>query len=316
MKSVRLKFDKGLWAPRAAVPLVVVVALAFAPGGWAQVTFKTLHKFTGGKGGGGLWSGLIFDQEGDLYGTSTAGGASGLGTVFELSRDANGKWSHKVLHNFGSGEDGRGPVAGLIFDGAGNLYGTTILGGDLACNYPSGCGVVFELTPNADGRWKERVLHRFKGGKYGEYPYGGVTFDSAGNLYGTTLGGGAGNGDYGVVFELTPHVGGSWSEKVLYKFTDGTDGSNPYVGLLFDKARNLYGAACCGGHTGMVRSLSWLRMRTEAGPRARCIASAPSQTAATESIPKPPLSLTRQEIFMGRRWRAGSGDRNLGVDMG
>jgi uncharacterized repeat protein (TIGR03803 family) len=245
-----MKRYKGVRTPDAAFLVVVVVTLVLAPSARAQGTFKTLHTFTGGKDGGSLQSGLAFDQEGNLYGTTASGGTDALGTVFELSQGTNGKWARKVLHNFGSGDDGRGPVSSVIFDGARNLYGTTNLGGDLTCNYPDGCGVVFELMPNSNGSWKEKVLYRFKGGADGGYPYAGLIFDQAGDLYGTTRQAGPFNGGYGVVFELIPHAGGRWTEKVLYSFMGGTDGSNPSTSLTFDHAGNLYGSTIGEGAHG------------------------------------------------------------------
>jgi uncharacterized repeat protein (TIGR03803 family) len=113
------------------------------------------------------------------------------------------------LHSF-SNADGAGPFAGLIFDSAGDLYGTTFAGGTY------GYGTVFELTPTVGGNWTETVLHNFGHGKDGGWLYGPVIFDKSGNLYGTTYAGGAHR--YGTVFELTPTAGGGWTEKVLHNF--------------------------------------------------------------------------------------------------
>src|ERR1017187_9524801 len=115
----------------------------------------------------------------------------------------------RVLHSFANdGADGNKPYAGLIFDAAGNLYGTTWAGG------PSDLGTVFELTPAGGGTWTEKVLHSFiNDGTDGNEPYAGLIFDAAGNLYGTTLGGGT--AFIGTVFQLTPAGGGTWTEKVL-----------------------------------------------------------------------------------------------------
>ena len=137
-----------------------------------------------------------------------------------------------VLHSFQGGTDGSYPQAGLIFDASGNLYGTTFQGGIV------GVGTVFELTPAGGGTWTEKVLYSFNGTD-GNGPIGGLLFDAAGNLYGTTVGGGT----YlaGTAFELTPAGGGTWTEKVLHSFGNGTDGTSPYAGLIFDAAGNLYG---------------------------------------------------------------------------
>ena len=132
-------------------------------------------------------------------------------------------WNAKVLHNFGNGTDGADPFASLIFDDAGNLYGSTTGGGTY------GYGTAFESTPTAGGGWTETLLHSFNNnGTDGYYPYGGLIFDKNVNLYGTTYQGGAYGA--GTVFELTPAAGGGWTEKVLYSFcsqTNCTDGIYP-----------------------------------------------------------------------------------------
>jgi uncharacterized repeat protein (TIGR03803 family) len=161
----------------------------------------------------------------------------------QLTLNADGKWTEKVLHNFGKGDDGGTPDSSLILDAAGNLYGTTYSGG-------IGYGTVFQLTPGADGKWTEKVLYRFcsiSDCTDGENPYAGLIFD-AGNLYGTTVVGGAA-GD-GVVFKLTPSANGKWTEKVLHTFGEGKDGVNPVGGLIFDSTGNLYGTTENGGSTG------------------------------------------------------------------
>ncbi len=146
-----------------------------------------------------------------------------------------------VLHSFGNGTDGTLPLAGLIFDGAGNLYGTTSLGG------VNSQGAVFELSPQQGGGYTETVLHSFGGGTDGQFPYASsLVFDAAGNLYGTTQFGGIYNA--GTVFELSPNGQGGWNEAVLYSFGNGTyDGQNPFTGLIFDAAGNLYGTTYDGG---------------------------------------------------------------------
>jgi len=145
-----------------------------------------------------------------------------------------------VLYNFPCGATGCEPGSNLIFDAAGNLYGTSPRGG--ATNY----GVVFELSPQVGGGWTEAVLHSFSdNGHDGFLPQGGLIFDAAGNLYGTTSGGGEHKG--GTVFELSPVTGGGWSEFVLHNFGAGTDGSESNAGLVMDGAGNLYGTTTLGG---------------------------------------------------------------------
>jgi uncharacterized repeat protein (TIGR03803 family) len=183
---------------------------------------------------------LIFGGAGNLYGTTSNGGARAAGTVFKLTPNSNGQWTETVLYSFqGEGGDGGIPLAGLIFDGAGNLYGTTNGGGVY------GAGTVFQLTPSGT----ETVLHSFfNDGEDGFLPYYvDLTFDLRGNLYGTTEKGGVyGNG---TLFELTPSSNGQWTETVLHSFS-GLDGSNPMAGLIFDLKDNLYGTTAQGGAYG------------------------------------------------------------------
>jgi uncharacterized repeat protein (TIGR03803 family) len=206
---------------------------------WSQVTEKVLYGFKSGSDGTIPYAGLIFDSRGDLYGTTSGGGSSGNGTVFKLT-PSNGVWTETLLHTF-TGSDGSFPSAGLIFDNAGNLYGTTQQGGSTL-----NTGTVFKLTPS-NGVWTETVIYSFKGGSDGYLPFAGLIFDSVGNLYGTTIGGGA-NG-CGTVFELTPS-NGVWTETVIYNFKGGSDGTVPYAGLIFDSGGNLYGTTSGGGSSG------------------------------------------------------------------
>jgi uncharacterized repeat protein (TIGR03803 family) len=208
---------------------------------------KVLHNFdSNGRDGLFPTASLIFDSVGNVYGTTSQGGAYTEGTVFELIRAASGSWTEKVLHSFNdNGEDGYGPSAGLIFGPSGNLYGTTYSGGAY------GYGTVFELSPDPDGSWTEKVLHNFmNNGAEGISPFAALIFDVKGNLYGTTAQGGSGNG--GTVFELAPTAGGSWTETVLFSFSDnsGTGGYSPVAGLIFDASGNLYSTTLRGGAYG------------------------------------------------------------------
>lgn len=196
-----------------------------------------LHNFAGGADGATPYGVLISDKAGNLYGTTTAGGASGTGTVFEVTGD-----TETVLYSFAGGRDGAVPEAGLVPDASGNLYGTTSQGGS------SGNGTVFELAaPKTKGAaWTESVLYSFGRGTDGSVPVGGVSFDSAGNLYGTTSAGGTYG--FGTVFQLV--AGDAWAENILYSFQNANDGAVPYAGLISDKSGNLYGAATEGGANG------------------------------------------------------------------
>jgi uncharacterized repeat protein (TIGR03803 family) len=184
---------------------------------------------------------LIFDKDGNLYGTA-GGGPNGTGTVFELSPDGSGGWTESTIYSFGLFPDGAGPVAPLTFDTAGNLYGTTSGGGG-GC----GCGTVFMLAPSGKGSWAETVLYSFQSGSDAQYPNSGLIFDKAGKLYGTGYYGGAYG--MGAVFVLSPSVSG-WTESVALSFKGTPDGASPFGGLEFDKQGNLYGVTGAGGHYG------------------------------------------------------------------
>lgn len=201
-----------------------------------------IYRFSGSDG---YWpiSELTFDGTGDIFGTTSAGGADNGGTVFELIRNSN-QWTHSVVYNFGN-FGGEEPVGGLIFDSAGNLYGTTYEGGGL-CS----CGVVFELSPS-DGRWMYRVLHSFDTHMDGAWPVSSLTIDGAGNLYGTTTAGGPGL-SAGTVFELSPS-GNNWIFSTVHAFAPGY-GEPPFFGpagpVLLDATGALYGTACDDGAYG------------------------------------------------------------------
>jgi uncharacterized repeat protein (TIGR03803 family) len=228
----------------------LVFKLSHTSGGWHGTA---LHVFTGGKDGSHPSGGLVFDAAGNLYGSATQGSkceVPGCGLIFELTPTTSGGWHETVLHAFSGGSDGAYPGSALILDAAGNVYGTTPYGGDRT-HCSGGCGVVFELSQNA-GVWKETVLHTFLGTD-GATSAGALTFDAAGNLYGTTIQGGNLNacGDgCGVVFKLSPAAGGAWTETLLHTFTGGSDGSLPQAGVILDSAGNLYGTAQVGGAHG------------------------------------------------------------------
>jgi uncharacterized repeat protein (TIGR03803 family) len=222
-----------------------------------------LYSFKGKSDGGyPFYGSLLLDGAGNLYGTTAAGGLfnsicppEGCGVVFKLSPTGR----ERALYSFTGGSDGYRPASSLIFDAAGNLYGTTAYGGaDSSCVDPDGfygCGVVFELSPSG----VETVLHSFTGAD-GWNPVSGLIRDHAGNLYGTTEAGGdlsaCGGGGCGVVFKLDP----TGVETVLYSFTGGSDGETPFPGVVQDPAGNLYGtteaggdlSACGGGGCGVV----------------------------------------------------------------
>lgn len=216
--------------------------------------YHLLYQFTQkGLDGAQTQGNLAMDPAGNLYGTTFFGGANGDGVVYKLSPPSSGvgRWTETVLYSFCSQSncaDGANPPAGVILDSAGNLYGTTTDGGDQSCKIAgyTGCGVVFELSSTQSG-WTENVLHTFSGGNDGSLPLGGLIFDAAGNLYGTTYYSGSGGG--GTAFEMSPSVGG-WTESILYSFnadSGSADGCFPVAGLALDAAGDLYGTTPAGG---------------------------------------------------------------------
>lgn len=197
-------------------------------------TETILYRFQGGNDASNPVSRVTFDQSGNLYGTTDSGGVSGHGTVYEL-QPSNGSWSESILYSFSPGPNGMNPEAEVLVDGAGNLYGTAPQGGQ-GCS-GLGCGVVYELSHSGSG-WIETVLYSFTGGNDGGDPYGGLIFDAAGNLYGTTVAGGTDNPG-GTVFELTASNGG-WTLTTLYSLYGN---SGPVATLVMGRVGNLYGTA-------------------------------------------------------------------------
>lgn len=237
-------------------------------------TFQVLHIFTGGSDGAIPVGGLTMDRAGNLYGATAAGGntgsncqfggaANGCGTVFRLVRGSSG-WVLSPLYAFQGYADGLFPSGRVIFGPDGALYGVTQSGGEATCNAGFGtCGIVFRMTPPASVcksiicPWQKSTIFSFNGPD-GAEPMSEVVFDHAGNLYGTTYGGGGHGNDIcfydnngcGTVYELTPS-NGAWTEAVLHAFpATAFDGQNPYANLIFDSAGNLYGSMPQGGASG------------------------------------------------------------------
>jgi hypothetical protein len=221
------------------------IVFKLTPAGNGEWTESVIYAFTGESDGSHPYSPLIFDQAGNLYGTTYGayggGGGTGSGTAYRLSPNQDGSWSFSLLHTFGEGKDGVRPNGPLAFDAAGNLYGETFTGGT------SDLGTVFELSSGSGGTWKETVVHSFAGGKDGQYPSAGVAV-FGGNVFGSTESGGISNcnSGCGVIFELSPNGSGGWKESFPRRFTGSTrDGYEPYA-LTFDSAGNLYGSASGG----------------------------------------------------------------------
>jgi uncharacterized repeat protein (TIGR03803 family) len=238
--------QKAFWIAASCVLAVIGLRPVFSSGAAPASKEKVIYSFTGGADGGQPMSDLTIGADGNLYGTTSQGGVgcvgNGCGTVFELKRTQDG-WKEQILYSFAGGNDGAIPEAGVVFDKAGNLYGTTVAGG----NNQGGTGTVFKLSPNSHGGWTESVIG------YADSPTGDLVFDDNGNLYGANSQGGSGgtscNGfGCGTVFELTPQAGGSWKETTIHLFEqNSSDGVIPSSGVVLDFAGNVYGETLYGG---------------------------------------------------------------------
>ena len=225
------------WSRSSVLRSLVLLCAISTTGSLFAQNVITLYSFSGGSDGAHPPAGLVRDSAGNLYGTTAAGGSgcihssAGCGTVFKV--DAS---NHEtVLYNFTNGMDGGRPLAGLIRDAAGNLYGTTALGGAFSA------GTVFMI----DTSNQETVLFPFPGRGEGAFPQAGVIMDAAGNFYGTT--GGGGSDDGGTVWKYTPSMR---LITLLHSFTGGNDGKTPQGGLIMDASGNLYGTTAFGGPVG------------------------------------------------------------------
>ncbi len=201
--------------------------------GYAESVQYAFH----GSDGAHPYGGIFQYKRRAGVGTTAYGGAYGYGEVFEIMPSGSGGYAVRVLYSFQGGSiDGANPFDGVIADGSGDLFGTTLNGGK------NGDGTAFELNPTRQG-FTEKVLYNFGGGS-GEYPYAGLIEDASGALYGTTHAGGSSG--YGAVYKLTPN-GADYTESVLYSFRGGQDGANPYAELEFGPAGPLYGTTQYGG---------------------------------------------------------------------
>jgi uncharacterized repeat protein (TIGR03803 family) len=227
--------------PTFVISIALLLAAAIVPAAAQARKFKVLHTFQGAPDDGAIPEAqLLLDGAGNIYGTTGGAGSAncpenhsiyGCGTAFKLDKNGKRVW----LHSFNLG-DGLSPMAGLMRDKAGNLYGTTVAGGDTTCNL-YGCGTVYKL----DKTGKETVLHKFHGSPDGESPEALLVEDAEGNLYGTTLEGG--DFGYGTVFKLDR----TGRETVFHSFGGSGDGKLPYASVIRDTAGNLYGVTAGGG---------------------------------------------------------------------
>ena len=202
---------------------------------WSH-TVLTRFPLDGSAGIWPSWGDLAFDASGNIYGTTIRGGTNNQGVVYELMRGQR-DWTESVLYSFGGAGSGSMPYGGVIFDSAGNLYGTTY-GGVI------GWGTVFQLS-RVGSTWVQTVIHAFQGRSDGAYPYAGLIFDGQGNLYGATTQRGSNGG--GTVFQLVPSNGG-WTFNLIYSFSG--NGGGPVSSLILDGAGNLYGTTGSAGAYG------------------------------------------------------------------
>ncbi|MGA2903243.1 MAG: choice-of-anchor tandem repeat GloVer-containing protein [Candidatus Korobacteraceae bacterium] len=238
-------------------------------------TETVLHRFSGGSDGAtpDYADALVFDQGGNIYGTTASGGAHGYGVVFELTH-SGGIWTENVLWSFTGGDDGGSPTSGVIFDSAGNLYGTGVSGG------AHGDGVVYELSPSESG-WTQTTLYSFSGAD-APFPAGGVTMDANGNLYGTT-GGPQGQGE---AYELT-QTSGNWSISRRQILSVSYNG--PYDTPTLDAEGNLYGTssffgAGCGEVFKMTPFRRWRAYRRRSCGRFRADRSRASRVGKSAAV--------------------------------
>jgi hypothetical protein len=232
---------------RALAPLLLLafVFVFLVPNTPANAqTESVIYSFTDGNADGAVPANGLTFQNGSIFGvTNEGGGFNEDGILFQLSPDGNGGWNEQAIHVFEGGNGGATPSP-VIFDARGNLYGEATNFGEY------GCGLVFEFSPKGSGWGGMKTLYSFTCGSDGGAPEGGLTFDAAGNLYGTTGKGGNANlcqsdpwnAGCGVIFKLTPGANATWTESVLYTFTGQGDGYAPEGALSLDAAGNLYGA--------------------------------------------------------------------------
>jgi len=272
-------------------------------GGW---TYQVIHDFDGTDGDSPSGD-LVSDGKNTLYGVTGGGGGSkvctfGCGTVFQLKR-VGSAWKYKILYAFQGGADGSGPIGTLARDRAGNFYGMTALGGSAQCS--GGCGTAFKLSLTAKGKWKKTTLPALADKKHGWFPYGGLTFGRAGNLYGTTgLGGNLNcnppNG-CGIVFQLTPQG----KEDVIHRFTQSNgDGSFPGASLILAKGGRLYGSTQEGGQNGNECSGCGTVFEVAPGGKVKTIYAFKGSDGA---MPQAPLFWDGDSNLYGTTFEGGSG---------
>ncbi len=303
-------------------------------GKWTETI---LYAFKGGSDGGAPEANLIADATGALYGTTATGGSGncsgGCGTVFKLTppRRENGPWIETVLHAFTGGADGHAPLAGLIADATGALYGTTSHYPWFASCLAQACGTVFKLAPPAAGGkdWTETVLHDFADGSDGTLPVGGLTMGRHGVLYGTAFLGGSRNCfgfGCGIVFELSPPKPGStaWTESVIHVFAGGPslgggmDGANPAAGLSVGPHGELYGTTyygigASGGSIGVGAVFTLSPPASSAVPWTEAVIYAFQGGKDGDYPTTAQLRITPRDVIYGTTPTGGQGSVNCGA---
>jgi hypothetical protein len=224
----------------AKLCFAAVLVSTLVPVSAGAQSYSVIYRFQGNLDGANPQGDLAADSSGNIYGVTSGGGSKEFGQVFELTAPF-GTWQKIQLYSFQGGSDGQYPVAGVVRDSAGNLYGPM--------QGSNGLGAIFELSPPGIGQWVNTILHTFTGGADGGKPQGRLLLKN-GSLIGTTFSGGAFG--VGLVFVLKPPsvTGGPWTERVLYNFTGGSDGANPWPGVTLDKLGNLYGVTESAGANG------------------------------------------------------------------
>jgi uncharacterized repeat protein (TIGR03803 family) len=202
---------------------------------------SVVHVFIEATGDGALpIRPVVIDSAGNLFGAAWFGGRLGQGAVYEVSPTATGQWTESVINSFNT-TLGSEPYTSLVFDSAGNLFGTTTSGGEFDL------GTVFELSPSSTGQWTETLIVSFQNASDGGIPHDGMAIDASGNLYGVTLNGGLCY-NCGTVFKLSPSSGGGWGFDTLYSFTGTSDGADPLAGVTLDSAGDVFGTTVLGGN--------------------------------------------------------------------
>ena len=238
--SVLSAFFAACAGPQSPLQVPGQSAAGHVRAGGTSGSEQVLYSFSGGNDGGNAATGLVFDKQGYLYGSTVIGGAYSCGTVFQLSPRATAPWLETVLYNFDCYAEGKSPHGGVTLDRQGNPVGTTVAGGSGGACASDGCGIIYRLSSTT-----EKVLYNFTGTADGFGPGGAVAFDRAGNAYGSTPDGG--KFYEGVVYKLTR----SGKYEVIHAFTGGKDGAVGSLGaLLLDKSGNIYGVTELGGAHG------------------------------------------------------------------